>query len=85
MWLLQVKEDVVLIGVALDRSKHLSSGYMFGQDKTIRLLAWLESRKAQGTGVHARTNKKEKEGLFPKLIKTIRRDASKASPSDTPL
>ena len=53
--------------------------------QTIRLLAWLESRKAQGRGVHARTNKKEKEGLFPKLIKTIRRDASKASPSDTPL
>jgi hypothetical protein len=53
--------------------------------QTIRLLAWLESREAQGTEVHARTNKKEKEGLFPKLIKTIRRDASKASPSDTPL
>ena len=35
--------------------------------------------------MHARANKKEKEGLFPKIIKKIRRDASKAIPSDTPL
>ena len=36
-------------------------------------------------GVRARSNKKEKEGLFPMLINKTRRDASKASPSDIPL